>query len=1230
MKYWKKITAAAMTALLISTGFAGPSSPSAGGLVMNIQAASSEESGREDPLLKTEDMSPASEDTAQAESAQTDAVQAAEAAQAETSAEDAPSAESTPAETSAEDAPSAESTQAETSAEDAPFAESTQAEEQQAQEAPADPEIPAQAETPDPNDGSSAEKDTGSASDKDNAGRAEAGESHYESGSGWEAESPAEGPAPAGETPEDALNALPDGLIAEEEGEEEDLVPVQSGSPDTDNDALFASYVNRELQFADSYAPAQPQPAQNLLKSPLKRSLAASRRLNEYNRAVYNRLLEKIQMVASGDLTYTEFVLTTDDVGVTDLKWTAEDLGVDSILVTDEAGTLRINPAATQALKALLGYSFEEVNKALLADCPYDLYWYDKTASSTANGFSYTAYKSEDSCYLKLTKTYTFRFPVSADYSLSGESGTCEVNPDTGSSVKEACVNAHAIVDQYKDCTDLEKLDAYRREICARTSYNNTAASSSAVPYGDPWQLIWALDDDRENQVVCEGYSKAFQYLCDLSDFREDSVECISVTGYLGKNLSYIRELVAADDKAGLRSYGHMWNIVTLQDGGRYLVDLTNCDGSNMGSGNSGRDLFLVGTDGQVTPRGYAVGTAETGYVLYTSRGSTGYAYDAGSFDRFGKEALELADGRISAEDWYADGHTHVYIPFEELLPTCTHKGHSSGKQCAVCDAFEGSVVEYPLTGHTPGAWQVTSAPTYEKEGTETASCTVCGQKLSRQVAKLVGVTGVFLDKNTLTMESGSTQTLMAEVLPENAHDKSLTWTSDNTETAQVSASGTVTAKNTGTARITARSVNGSQEQTAVCTIEVTPQDLSGALLTFPEKVPVYSGSPQTPEITVKDRFGNTLTEKKDYLIRYDSNIHAGAGTASVEITGINNYTGTAVKAFSIEKAAQPLKAGAAPVKLQAGTSTAVTVSGAKGRVTYTSSAPAVAAVSTAGRITAKKPGTVVITVTAAATADYKKAQKDIPITVTSVPLTEKRITVSLAGTGLVYRGTAHRPSVTVRDNGKTLRSGTDYVVTYKNNLNAGKASALITGKGIYSGTRTLGFTISRASVRNAAVSGVRTVVWTGSPRTLSLAVRLGTAALKKGTDYTVVYQNNKKVGRASVTIYGKGNYCGSTTAAFTINPKGTTISALTGTRKSLRVNWRKQPDEITGYQIQYSSNGFKTNAIRQVTGKTVSNILLTSLREKTVYSVRIRTYKVCGNVRYYSAWSPVKKVRTK
>ena len=68
---------------------------------------------------------------------------------------------------------------------------------------------------------------------------------------------------------------------------------------------------------------------------------------------------------------------------------------------------------------------------------------------------------------------------------------------------------------------------------------------------------------------------------------------------------------------------------------------------------------------------------------------------------------------------------------------------------------------------------------------------------------------------------------------------------------------------------------------------------------------------------------------------------------------------------------------------------------------------------------------------------------------------------VSLSKTSYAYDGKAKKPGVTVRDGKTVLKKGTDYTVSYKGNVNAGTAKAIVTGKGGYKGSVTKTFTIA-------------------------------------------------------------------------------------------------------------------------------------------------------------------------
>lgn len=90
----------------------------------------------------------------------------------------------------------------------------------------------------------------------------------------------------------------------------------------------------------------------------------------------------------------------------------------------------------------------------------------------------------------------------------------------------------------------------------------------------------------------------------------------------------------------------------------------------------------------------------------------------------------------------------------------------------------------------------------------------------------VVSVTGISLNKSSVSLNKGESQQLTATVLPSNAANKAVTWSSSNTSVAAVSSGGLVTAKTSGTAVITAKTADGSK--TAACTVYVTESAVSG------------------------------------------------------------------------------------------------------------------------------------------------------------------------------------------------------------------------------------------------------------------------------------------------------------------------------------------------------------------------------------------------------------------
>lgn len=320
--------------------------------------------------------------------------------------------------------------------------------------------------------------------------------------------------------------------------------------------------------------------------------------------------------------------------------------------------------------------------RSLLVLLPYELYWYQKTVSTP---ISYTSTQ------------FSISMPVVPEYRVEGNKNF--VTNDVAR-VNAAIANAQSIVDRHALEDDYTKLDSYRQEICSLVSYDSSSARASQSNrelYGDPWQLISVFDGNASTNVVCEGYSKAFQHLFDLSKF-DGNIACFTVYGKMNGG-------------------GHMWNIVHIE-GTSYLTDITNCD-----SGMSGypRKLFLCGASGSPTSS-YKVSGAGVTYVYDTESPSM--------LDLFGPQILTLSEVSYPP-DGICVSHKYAYVSAK--APTCEEPGFTSGYRCSACDDIKSGLTERPALGHQAMVDKAVEAAC-EKEGlTEGAHCARCDTVLIKQ-----------------------------------------------------------------------------------------------------------------------------------------------------------------------------------------------------------------------------------------------------------------------------------------------------------------------------------------------------------------------------------------------------------------------------------------------------------------------------------------------------------------
>jgi len=319
---------------------------------------------------------------------------------------------------------------------------------------------------------------------------------------------------------------------------------------EADNDALADAYLRRVLPGfgKNGRTFASPNAGRKAL---VKMGLTGSV-------AVYDAVKPMIVAVAEGQRTSTVFELDAAALGTTDRWWTAVDLGV-ADLNDSYLGDCLLNRE---------GVNSYEIVGALLEDCPYHLYWFDKTMGWN---LSYRSSTQGDTARLDAV---SLSLCVSSDYAA----GTYAVNA-LPARISAAVTNINKTVNDNKGLGDLEKVTAYADAICGYVEYNHPAADDDNTPYGDPWQLVWIFDGDPDTKVVCEGYAKGFKYLCDLSSFEGD-VGCVLPMGMMYYGTGQGR---------------HMWNSLKMPDGRCYLVDLTNCDAGD----TCDYSLFLKGCAGE-------------------------------------------------------------------------------------------------------------------------------------------------------------------------------------------------------------------------------------------------------------------------------------------------------------------------------------------------------------------------------------------------------------------------------------------------------------------------------------------------------------------------------------------------------------------------------------------------------------------------------------------------------
>ncbi|MCD7806278.1 MAG: YDG domain-containing protein [Lachnospiraceae bacterium] len=355
---------------------------------------------------------------------------------------------------------------------------------------------------------------------------------------------------------------------------------------------------------------------------------SAASTLNSVNYKIYSSLKKQILEVAEGKRTSTSFSVSVSGLG---LNWTYSQLGL-------------ANGASDSAVKSAVDSAFEKVVDidaiyyCLKRDCPYQLYWFATSSGiSTSHTYSYNGSSVS-------TTALTIYFSVSDSCSA----GNYQVDSARVAQAQAAAENAWAIVQEYANLSDEEKLKAYANRICDLVNYDYDAYHAYLADFlypsenGDPWEVISVFDNDPDTNVVCEGYAKAFLYLCNLSSFESENTACFYASG----------------DVSFEGNESHAWNVVSL-DSGHYLVDLTSYDGNHsaeetetniglmrsagMSEEEIAQEMELFQYNSLYYMRSPLSGTWETGYTFSMGyAGETTYAYDESTRMVYSEDILSL------------------------------------------------------------------------------------------------------------------------------------------------------------------------------------------------------------------------------------------------------------------------------------------------------------------------------------------------------------------------------------------------------------------------------------------------------------------------------------------------------------------------------------------------------------------------------------------------------------
>lgn len=310
-----------------------------------------------------------------------------------------------------------------------------------------------------------------------------------------------------------------------------------------------------------------------------------------------------------------------------------------------------------------------------------------------------------------------------------------------------------------------------------------------------------------------------------------------------------------------------------------------------------------------------------------------------------------------------AKGHTPVIR--NQSNPSCTANGYTGDTYCSTCGGLLSKGNPIAALGHSFGGWYTSINATALNEGQIRRDCSRCGHAETQATARLTP-TGKLNATNNLPLKVKQSVTLKVNEMA--AGDYVRTWTSSNAKIAKVDGKGKVTGVKKGSAKITATLASGK-------TLSITVKVQTGTVKTTSVTV-------NTKNVTVKTGASFQLTASRAPITSSNGITYSSKSTKIATVSQTGKITGKKagttyiyVKSGSKKVTVKVKVEGVKTTKLTAN-ATAYTLNRGKSfnwkvtrtpansseGITYTTSNKSIATVSSTGKITAKKKGTVTIT----------------------------------------------------------------------------------------------------------------------------------------------------------------------------------------------------------------------------------------------------------------------------